>query len=102
MLPSDADGNDVVRLPVHLAENARSLGADVIECRTYTDLVAGIAQARKNSNTTVVYIRNDRYQGVPGYESWWDVPPAEVSTSADVQAKRVDWATKRATEKDYL
>jgi 3D-(3,5/4)-trihydroxycyclohexane-1,2-dione acylhydrolase (decyclizing) len=102
MLPSDADGNDVVRLPVHLAENARSLGADVIECRTYADLVAGIAQARKNSNTTVVYIRNDRYQGVPGYESWWDVPPAEVSTSADVQAKRVDWATKRATEKDYL
>ncbi|MFZ9856975.1 MAG: 3D-(3,5/4)-trihydroxycyclohexane-1,2-dione acylhydrolase (decyclizing) [Roseiflexaceae bacterium] len=102
MLPSDADGNDVVRLPVDLASNARSLGADVIECRTHAEFVAGIAQARQNRNTTVVYIRNDRYHGVPGYESWWDVPPAEVSTSPEVQAKRAEWATMRAKEQDYL
>jgi len=102
MLPSDADGNDVVRLPVDLASNARSLGADVIECRSYTEFVAGIAQARANRNTTVVYIRNDRYHGVPGYESWWDVPPAEVSDSPEVQAKRREWETKRAEERDYL
>ncbi|MFN5059791.1 MAG: thiamine pyrophosphate-dependent enzyme, partial [Chloroflexota bacterium] len=102
MLPSDADGNDVVRLPVDLASNARSLGADVIECRTHAEFVAGIAQARQNRNTTVVYIRNDRYHGVPGYESWWDVPPAEVSTSPEVQAKRVEWAAMRAKEQDYL
>jgi len=102
MLPSDADGNDVVRLPVDLASNARSLGADVIECRGYTEFVAGIAQARANRNTTVVYIRNDRYHGVPGYESWWDVPPAEVSDSPEVQAKRREWETKRAEERDYL
>ena len=27
----------------------------------------------------MIYIQNDRYVGVPGYESWWDVPVAEVS-----------------------
>jgi 3D-(3,5/4)-trihydroxycyclohexane-1,2-dione acylhydrolase (decyclizing) len=102
ILPSDADGNDVVRLPVDLASNARSLGADVIECHGYSEFVAGIAQARKNRNTTVVYIRNDRYHGVPGYESWWDVPPAEVSDSAEVQAKRQEWAAMRPLERDYL
>ncbi|MFM2031743.1 MAG: hypothetical protein RLZZ297_508 [Chloroflexota bacterium] len=99
---SDTDGNDVVRIPVDLAANARSLGATVIECSGYAEFVAGIARARANPTTTVVYVRNDRYHGVPGYDSWWDVPPAEVSTSADVQAKRTEWAQKRADERDYL
>jgi 3D-(3,5/4)-trihydroxycyclohexane-1,2-dione acylhydrolase (decyclizing) len=39
---------------------------------------------------------------VPGYESWWDVPPAEVSTMAGVQAARAEWAEMRAQERDYL
>jgi 3D-(3,5/4)-trihydroxycyclohexane-1,2-dione acylhydrolase (decyclizing) len=26
--------------------------------------------------------------GVPGYESWWDVPPAEVSEMDKVKAVR--------------
>jgi len=65
-------------------------------------LTKAIARARANRNTTVIYIRNDRYQGVAGYESWWDVPPAEVSDSPSVQAKRREWAEMRATERDYL
>jgi 3D-(3,5/4)-trihydroxycyclohexane-1,2-dione acylhydrolase (decyclizing) len=99
---SDADGNDVVRIPINLAQNARSLGAMVIECSDYDAFVAGIAQARRNPTTTVVYVRNDRYHSVPGYDSWWDVPPAEVSTNPEVQAKRTEWAENRARERDYL
>ena len=99
---SDNDGNDVVRIPVDLAANARSLGATVIECSGYAAFVAGIKQARANEATTVVYVRNDRYHGVPGYDSWWDVPPAEVSTIPEVQAKRSEWEQNRARERDYL
>ncbi len=99
---SDADGNDVVRLPINLAQNARSLGATVIECSDYDSFVAGIAQARANTTTTVVYVRNDRYHGVPGYDSWWDVPPAEVSTNPEVQQKRTEWQHNRSQERDYL
>ena len=40
VLPGDAAGNDVQALPVDLAANARSLGAHVIECKTYDDFVA--------------------------------------------------------------
>ncbi|OLB53098.1 MAG: 3D-(3,5/4)-trihydroxycyclohexane-1,2-dione acylhydrolase (decyclizing), partial [Ktedonobacter sp. 13_2_20CM_2_56_8] len=36
-LPTDAAGADVQTLPVDLAANARSLGAHVIECKTYGD-----------------------------------------------------------------
>jgi 3D-(3,5/4)-trihydroxycyclohexane-1,2-dione acylhydrolase (decyclizing) len=47
----------------------------------------------------VIYIRNDRLVGVPGYESWWDVPPAEISTMPGVQAARAEWEIMRAKER---
>ena len=33
-------------------------------------------------------IEVDRYEGVPGYESWWDVPVSEVSEAEAVNAAR--------------
>jgi 3D-(3,5/4)-trihydroxycyclohexane-1,2-dione acylhydrolase (decyclizing) len=50
----------------------------------------------------VIYIRNDRYAGVGGYESWWDVPPAEVSQMPAVQKARADWEAKRKQERHFL
>jgi 3D-(3,5/4)-trihydroxycyclohexane-1,2-dione acylhydrolase (decyclizing) len=39
---------------------------------------------------------------VPGYESWWDVPVAEVSEQPAVQGVRADYETARASERRYL
>src|SRR5262249_61158659 len=72
------------RIRVDFAANARSLGAHVIPCRTTDDLERGLAAAREQREVTVLTIETDPAAGVPGYESWWDVPPAEVSTSEDV------------------
>ena len=36
--------------------------------------------ARHSDRTTAIVIPVDREQRVGGYESWWDVPVAEVST----------------------
>ena len=55
-----------------------------------------------HDRTTVIYVRNDRYESVPGYDSWWDVPPAEVSESVSVQEARRAWEAKRAEERTYL
>ena len=41
VLPSDQDPT-VDPLPVDLAMNARSLGAEVIDCQTYDELVAAL------------------------------------------------------------
>jgi len=100
-LPGDAV-KTVQRLPVDLAANARSLGADVIECAGYAEFVAALATARRNEHTTVIYIKNDRYVGVPGYESWWDVPVAEVSEIETVQAAREEWEEMRTQERYFL
>jgi 3D-(3,5/4)-trihydroxycyclohexane-1,2-dione acylhydrolase (decyclizing) len=101
VLPDD-EAEEVAELPIDLAANAASLGAIVLRCATYDDFVAALVRARATDRTTVIYIQNDRYVGVPGYESWWDVPIAEVSTSASVQAKREEWEVMRAKERTFL
>lgn len=102
VLPGDEAGSAARPLPVDLAANARSLGARVIACDTYAEFVAALGEARAATGTTVIHIRNDRYVEVPGYESWWDVPVAEVSESAGVRAAREEWATMRAKERSFL
>jgi 3D-(3,5/4)-trihydroxycyclohexane-1,2-dione acylhydrolase (decyclizing) len=102
VLPSDSAGANVQTLPVDLAANARSLGAEVIECATYADFTAALEAARGTTRTTVIAIHNDRYEAVPGYESWWDVPVAEVSEAPTVQAAYTEWKAMQAKERAFL
>jgi 3D-(3,5/4)-trihydroxycyclohexane-1,2-dione acylhydrolase (decyclizing) len=101
-LPGDDPGPAVEALPVDLAANARSLGAHVIECAGYDDVLAALVAAKGIERTTVIYVPNDRYVGVPGYASWWDVPVAEVSTEDSVRAAREEWEEMRAKERYFL
>ena len=100
--PTDAAGSDVQTLPVDLAANARSLGAHVVECKTYDDFVAALKTVQTTDRTSVIYIQDDRYQAIPGYEGWWDVPIAEVSEMPSVQAARAEWAEMRTQERYFL
>ena len=85
----DVDSDDSKEyLPVDLAANAESLGARVIRARTVEDLRAGLAAAREERRTTVIAVEVDPVEEVPRYESWWDVPVAEVSAVESVRAAR--------------
>jgi 3D-(3,5/4)-trihydroxycyclohexane-1,2-dione acylhydrolase (decyclizing) len=101
VLPGD-DAEEVAPLPVDLAANAASLGAHLLRCVTYDDFVAALHAARDTDRTTVIYIQNDRLVGVPGYESWWDVPIAEVSESTTVREAREEWEAMRVKERTFL
>ncbi len=87
-------------LPVDLAANAASMGADVIKTKTREELEEALVQARKNKNTTVVYIETDREQRVGGY-AWWEVPVAEVSTHASVKAAYENLKRNKAKQRIY-
>ena len=100
--PTDTAGMDVNTLPVDLAVNARSLGAHVIECKTYVDFVEALKAVQTTDRTSVIYIQNDRYVAIPNYEGWWDVPVAEVSAMSSVQAARAEWAAMREQERYFL
>jgi 3D-(3,5/4)-trihydroxycyclohexane-1,2-dione acylhydrolase (decyclizing) len=89
-------------LPVDLAANAESLGARVIRAATVAELREALRAARDETRTTVIAVATDRYQGVPDYESWWDVPVAEVAESDGVQAARHDYVDARARAREYL
>jgi 3D-(3,5/4)-trihydroxycyclohexane-1,2-dione acylhydrolase (decyclizing) len=84
----DSDTAPAPVLPVDLAANAESLGAKVIRCASVEELRRGLEAAKGEDSTVVLAIEVDRYEGVPGYESWWDVPVAEVSEVDAVQVAR--------------
>jgi 3D-(3,5/4)-trihydroxycyclohexane-1,2-dione acylhydrolase (decyclizing) len=89
-------------LPVDLAANARSLGAHVIVARTIADLRQALMEAKAQTRTTVITIQTDPEQRVGGYESWWDVPVAAVSTMPTVQAAYEAYVEARQKERYYL
>jgi 3D-(3,5/4)-trihydroxycyclohexane-1,2-dione acylhydrolase (decyclizing) len=95
---TDAD-TSAQTLPIDLAANAESLGACVLRCATYAEFCNALTHAKTIDRTTVIYIQNDRYVGVPGYDSWWDVPPAEVSEMPSVAEMRQQWEVMRVKER---
>jgi 3D-(3,5/4)-trihydroxycyclohexane-1,2-dione acylhydrolase (decyclizing) len=100
-LRGDEEPGEPRMLPVDLAANARSLGAQVFEARTYAEFVKAYKAAQESEITAVVYVPCDRYVSVPGYDSWWDVPVAEVSEMEAVRRARSDWEQMRAKERFF-
>ena len=89
-------------LPVDFAANARSLGAHVIAAKDLATFRIALEEAKEQTRTTVITIETDREQRVPGYESWWDVPIAEVSTVESVQQARANYEQALKKERHYL
>jgi 3D-(3,5/4)-trihydroxycyclohexane-1,2-dione acylhydrolase (decyclizing) len=89
-------------LPIDLTANAASLGAEAIRVKTIEELRATLREAKQASRTTVIGIEVDRYEGVPTYESWWDVPVSEVSTVDAVKTAREGYESSKKEERRYL
>jgi len=87
-LGDDARQDDGARLPVDLALSAEGLGAHVFRARNIEELRDAIVAAKKIDRTVVIHIAVDRYEGVPSYDSWWEVPVAEVADSDEVKKAR--------------
>src|SRR5215203_5814817 len=99
-LDSEEEPGDV--LPVDLAPNAESLGAHVIRTQNIEDLKKALGDAKDVDRTVVIHIPVDRYEGVPDYDSFWDVPVAEVSEMESVAAAREEYAANTESERRYL
>jgi 3D-(3,5/4)-trihydroxycyclohexane-1,2-dione acylhydrolase (decyclizing) len=88
-------------IPVDFVSNARSLGACAVRAHTRDDLRKALREARKSPQTSVVVIETDYSQRVPGYESWWDVPIAEVSEVESVRAARSKYVEAKKKERIF-
>ncbi|WP_128979008.1 3D-(3,5/4)-trihydroxycyclohexane-1,2-dione acylhydrolase (decyclizing) [Streptomyces roseicoloratus] len=81
-------------LPLDLAANAASLGMRVLRARTVRDLREALADARRASVPTCVYVETetaDSVSGAPPAQAWWDVPVAETSTRPSAVKAREEY-----------
>ena len=87
---------------VDLAANAASLGAHVVRAESIAELRDALEAAKGCAGVTVIAVATDRARGVPSYESWWDVPVAEVSEAATVRAAREEYEHAKLAERRFL
>ncbi|MGH3456171.1 MAG: thiamine pyrophosphate-dependent enzyme, partial [Nocardioidaceae bacterium] len=95
-------GFDGDRLPVDLAANAASLGADVIAVGTIGELSDALDKARASSRTTVIHIETDPMVPAPDSPAWWDVPVAEVATVDSTREARAEYDKHKQRQRHHL
>tara|TARA_B100000579_G_scaffold57577_1_gene41199 strand:+ start:485 stop:2365 length:1881 start_codon:yes stop_codon:yes gene_type:complete len=91
------------RLPVDLAANAESLGAKVYRPKGIDEFNDALVKAKKNDQTSVIYVETVRDRKLDGYSySWWEVPVPEISISEDVKKARKKYELDKKMQKQYL
>ena len=93
------DGLTGATISVDFVANAASLGAYAARAQTYERLAEALITAKKQPRTSVVVVETDYNDRVPGYESWWDVPIAEVSELGSVQQARQAYVEGKKRER---
>ena len=89
-------------IPVDFAKHAEAMGAIGVTARTEDEIRAAVAAARTADRTTVIHVHVSPEKRAPGYEGWWDVPPAQVSAQNDVNAARERYASAVARQRREL
>jgi thiazole synthase len=98
----DAGVGTASDLAIDFVANAKSLGARAARAKTIADLRAALEDAKAATGTTVIVIETDPKLGVPSYESWWEVVPAEVSEQDGVRAARQDWSANKKRQRRHI
>jgi len=89
-------------LPVDLAANAASLGADVRRATTIEELEAALREARASDRCTVIEVQTDPLVATPSSEAWWDVPVAEVAGLESTRAARKTYEENKRSQRIHL
>jgi 3D-(3,5/4)-trihydroxycyclohexane-1,2-dione acylhydrolase (decyclizing) len=89
-------------IPVDFAANAASLGVEAVRARTHAELREALRGCRAAAGTRVIVVETELTDRVGGYESWWDVPVAEVSVTASAQRAYAEYVEGRKQERPFL
>jgi 3D-(3,5/4)-trihydroxycyclohexane-1,2-dione acylhydrolase (decyclizing) len=95
-------GLDGDKLPVDLAANAASLGADVLSVAGIDDFRAAVLKAKASTRTTVIHVETDPLVPAPDSPAWWDVPVSEVSVLASTRQARQAYEQNKSRQRTYL
>lgn len=89
-------------LPLDLAANARSLGANVLEPRGLNELETALKEAKSSDRTTVIVVDIDAQGRFGGSGAWWDVPVSEVSELESTRTARTAYEAARESARYHL
>jgi 3D-(3,5/4)-trihydroxycyclohexane-1,2-dione acylhydrolase (decyclizing) len=84
---------------VDFVAHARALGARAEKAASLSELPAALERAVAAKETSVVVIETDPEKSMQAGGAWWDVPVAEVSTSAKTRAARERYVEARRAQK---
>lgn len=86
---------------VDFVAHAASMGAHAQRVETIDALQRAIRDAKERQRVSVVVVDVDPEQRTPGFDSWWDVPVAEVGEGAQLQAARERYQAGVAQQRAY-
>jgi 3D-(3,5/4)-trihydroxycyclohexane-1,2-dione acylhydrolase (decyclizing) len=89
-------------IQVDYRANAESLGAWAVRANSIDEFKSALERGRNESRTSVIVVETELKKCVPGYESWWDVPIAEVSEVDAVKSARAEYEKARLKERYFF
>jgi 3D-(3,5/4)-trihydroxycyclohexane-1,2-dione acylhydrolase (decyclizing) len=89
-------------IQIDFRANAESLGAWAVRANTIEEFKRALERARSESRTSVIVVETAIGARVPGYESWWDVPVAEVSEIDAVRQAHAEYEKTRVKERYFF
>jgi len=89
-------------IQIDFRANAESLGAWAVRANNIEEFKRALERGRSESRTSVIVVETAIGERVPGYESWWDVPVAEVSEIDAVKQARTDYEKARVKERYFF
>nr|MBA2595699.1 3D-(3,5/4)-trihydroxycyclohexane-1,2-dione acylhydrolase (decyclizing) [Chloroflexia bacterium] len=88
-------------IPIDFAANAASLGAAAMTASNETELRDALQRAKAETRTVVIHVPVQKHASVPGFDSWWDVPVAEVSGVPTVREAREEYVEQEKNERFF-
>lgn len=87
---------------VDFAAHARAMGAVTWTPKNYIELKNALTEARKTQGVKVIVVPVSVDDRIPGFDSWWDVPVAQVSSQARVKKARKEYEAYLKKQRRYV
>lgn len=86
-----------------LPKVAEGFGLDTATVKTRQQLREALGAARASSRSTLIYVRTDWHERIPGYStSWWDMATAQVSETPGTAKAREDYVLNKRRQRHLM
>ena len=102
MRNDQSDRLDGGYVPLDLAANARSFGADVLEVHTIEEFRDAYRAAAASTRTTLIYIETDLYGPNPPASAWWDVPVSQTARLGSTRQAYAEYLDHKKDQRHHL